>query len=732
MGLELVISRNASQLVSFGLALIVFAAVSGNTYLWDGQGAAIWNSASWIGGIGALILLFPVIVTRKLPKTLDARVFALFLIPLFFTDWLCRQYNLLQGPPIRGEILLFAFFTGLMFRARVRFTPYLRGITVFLLLVVLAGSFFYASHGRIIFSDDHPVFQMRLQYLKDNFPFIPFFSPLWNGGIDARDFFATGSLNFFFVFSPLIYAFPLQQSYNFLVALLLFLFFPGCMYGAARIARLRHPAPYIAAILAVTVSLFWYRWALKYGTMGFITSVSLLPINVAILGIVLSPKRELSPGLAVLSVFSVTFSLFWSLSGFAFIPGILLALLLFRRVLHKKFSVLIVIALLAINIPWIGMFLKVSNVFNFVQAESLTTARHIPTPEAKPLEGEQKLFRHKKGGFDLAKSIKKFQENARAANPLILFLLIPGLFMLRPGTRLAFGATCFWLGSVGAVLIPVKPQLELDRMLLIMFVLSCIPVAECIRRLYLTQRLRPSLLSTVAAVTVGGYFFAAPFSVAGVLGNRSVEQYYFANDEVQMLANAIERFGGSGRVLFSGFVLHELSQGHLAPLVFQTSKQLMASSHVHDKWQYRQIIPAEYMEKKREGIIEYLDLYNVTAVVAHEKPWRDFFLKHPGMFEPVWRGPTFEIFQRKGITPSYFLEGEGSILSIEGNKVVFSLQSNDAVLKFNYFPFLEVQGCVLSKEDISESVHLVRLSGCPTDIPLTLHSVDPLTRLFFR
>ncbi|MCB0355005.1 MAG: hypothetical protein KDD64_15845, partial [Bdellovibrionales bacterium] len=360
------VRRCSTLLFSVGCAILLFIAASPHPRFWDQYGSYLFSRPLYPFLVG--ILLAGVgFALGKWKIRFRSEIFALFLIPVFLTNWLTRDYNLLQGPPIRGELLLGAVLTFFLLRVRSDYRKVLSIWTV-LVLVMFIWSFLAASGGRIIFSDDHATFQMRLELLKRNFPNIPFYFPLWNGGLDARDFFATGSLNFFLVFSPIVYLFDVSQSYNYLIAALLFGVCPGAMWLAARIQGLPKPAPALAALLGVTVSLLWYRWALKYGTIGFVTSVSLLPLNLAILSQVLDKNRELSLGLALLAVGTVTLTLFWSLSGFVFLPGIALALYRIRDVLKKRFSVLVVVLLLLVNIPWITMFLSVSNVENFVKA----------------------------------------------------------------------------------------------------------------------------------------------------------------------------------------------------------------------------------------------------------------------------------------------------------------------------------------------------------------------------
>jgi len=87
------------------------------------------------------------------------------------------------------------------------------------------------------------------------------------------------------------------------------------------------------------------------------------------------------------------------------------------------------------------------------------------------------------------------------------------------------------------------------------------------------------------------------------------------------------------------------------------------------------------------------------------------------------------MFERLNSHPSYFLKGSGEIIAQVSSGVRFKLAEPEATLKFNYFPFVQVEGCETSGAAIEGGAVFVHLSGCPTGAELTLKSVPPLTRL---
>ncbi len=664
--------------------------------------------------------------------------FALGMPALFFTDWLSRGYNFFQGPNIRGEILLLGLLgTWLIIRlGRLSLTilPWLTSLVCFY-------AFFHEAQGRLLFSDDHASFQFRLQSLKDNFPVIPFYHPLWNGGMDARDFFATGALSSFLIFSPLIYLFQLVDIYNLLVTALLFVVTPLCMHRAAKTLDFSAEAAAIAATLSMTTGLIWYRWALKYGTLGFITSCALLPLAYVLMSKALSPTVSSSRGERIFCLVVFSLMLLWSLSGLSFVPLFLAALFFTRSLLRKRGTLGLGAAILAVNLPWIFLFLSVSRVGSFVTSEA-GPAAHTAQAEGSettqtptPPQAGKTNFRHKSGSFDLTKSLAVLRDKALSTNPLLLFFLIPGIILLPRWIRWQFSGTALWLLLLGTVAVPLKPQLELDRMLVMLFALGALPAAAALSQFISTSLLRAEGISprwqrSLLAPCCVGFLFTGPFSTANILQNGSLDQYYFADQQVETFTAALRDEPGSGRILFSGFVLHELGEGHLAPLVYWTNKPLMASSQFHNLWRYQQIIPEEFLARGDEGIKEYFDLYNVQTIIAHEHYWKNYFLERPELYMPVSKEGRFWIFRRRIFPDSYFLEGAGEITRQDPQRIVFRLRGSEAVLKFNFFPFLKATSpCIIAPRQVGQSVTFIALHECPIDQELEIKAAAPWTRV---
>jgi hypothetical protein len=256
--------------------------------------------------------------------------------------------------------------------------------------------------------------------------------------------------------------------------------------------------------------------------------------------------------------------------------------------------------------------------------------------------------------------------------------------------------------------------------------LGCVPAGALVGALFRGGEDGPFVARPLAALA-GGFLFAGVLSAGSAARNRTIEQYYFADPVVDELAGAIGRYGGAGRVLFSGFVLHELSNGHLAPLAPMTGQPLVASRPFHDRWRYTDVIPASYRARGDKGIEEFFDLQNVTAVIAHNRRWRDWLFSHPN-YEMVWHGGPFFMFKRAAAEPSYFLDGDGAVLEQDTARLVLRVNSENATVKFNYFPFLQSSECRIGPRALDD-LSFIRLEGCTPGHTVTIESVPAWRRL---
>ena len=738
---EIPVRRIALAAIVLAWTFLLFAICGRTVRFWDGAGTVFFATRTSGFVLSLVLFIFGYLFAgRRFQHLLPTELVGGWcLLLLFLSDWLTRGYNFFQGPAIRGELLLFFLIAYFIFKTGKQVWLSLFVPVATIMLVV---SFFFESDGRLLFSDDHSVFFYRLQLLTKFFPHIPFYNPLWNAGIDARDFFASGSLNVFFLFSPLLYISNDPIVYNIIVISLLTIILPLSLFYSARLFGLSTVVAWTAALLSLSTGLVWYRWGLKYGTLGFIFSSALVPLNLALGSRFISKDHQPKKIESLLFVCSLTMMLFWSLSGFVFVPFIVLAAFVAPRLLRSPRSIGVVISVFLINAFWIAIFLSVSKVGSFVSIPSegkrnvqVDSADDTDATDTASTDSTSEMsvpaYRHKSGDLSIAGAFKVFSETAISTNPLILIFALPGIFLFNKKNRLLLGATLLWLLLLGTFGVRFKPQLELDRMLVIATIVSIVPAALALTKLFERVLIQNTIWYRSIGSLAGAFLCVGPFVTSSIFLNRTTEQYYFASSSVESTDHIISEHAGEGRTLFTGFVLHELSQGHLAPLALMTNKPLAASSFVHNLWKYQQIIPKSFLENKDEGIEKYFDLMNATLIVAHEEVWRNYFFARPSKYREVGRAYPFIFFKVLSHESNYFLSGKGAILTQNENSLQISLKENgSAVLKFTYFPFLRADKCEITPYKIDETTSFIQLSGCPTDEPISIRSRNALWRVF--
>lgn len=717
-------SSTASFLFSLAVGVTLFCIVKSQISFWDGSNPFLFGAFRY----SFLFLCLPLFVSsfvlsrgRIREFSIVPEAFACSLILVFLSDWFSNDWTLLSGNSIRGELLLF-FVLGLFFTQS---SSTFWKITLILFIGILFSEFIRTAEGRLLFSDDNGPVLYRLSMLKSQFPFIPFYQPQWNAGLDARDFFATGILNLFFIFSPIIYLTDIFKSYNFIVGTVLFCILPASTYLGAKILDFKPSARALAAILALTTSLVWYRWGLKYGSMGFVTSATLFPLVCALLiKVIKSSAENVSKLELILLCTCGTLMLFWSMSGVAILP--LLIFLIFRirsvlKITGMKWAILIT---LAINIPWIVMLASVSKVGTFVTLQKDRNAE-MRDQGLAPTSGavQQLSARSIKGASSALFPKKSFREYLTTMNPLILFLLIPGFLLLPRKLGIYLGSTIIWLWFLGSVVKGLKPQLELDRMMVLSGLLMSFPAALAVNKIFERKG--------IAASIAFSFLLAGMFATGGIVNNRSMEQYAFADVSFDRLPELINQSDKTGRVVFLGFVLHEWSRGHLAPLAIKVKQPVVASSPYHNVWWYTDVVPGVFSQKGDAGIEEYLDLMNAKTVVAHEISWQEYCRLHHEKYILIGTAGAFNVYKRNSNT-TYVLSGDAEVLSQGPNEVKVKINSSEAVIKFNYFYFLESSGCTLSPEPIIPGAPFIRLTNCNPNSEVIIRGKAGIRRLLAR
>lgn len=714
-----------AYIFSLTISFLLVGGLAGQLRWWTDDGFIVAGAFRYVALIALPLLAYSIyqIKSKDIKAVIDSSGFASGLILIFFSSWLDNDYSLLHGSAIRGEIIIFSL---LMFLLSVR----VRNAALYCLAIatpfILIWSFSQISGGRLIFSDDHAVMVYRLNLLKQNFPNIPHYNPLWNCGIDARDFFATGVLNVYFFFYPLIALFKVEQIYNSILALTVFAIMPSAVYLATRLLNQSSKAAAIASIIAISSNLLWYRWVLKYGAIGFIFSSCILPLVVALFFRFLYPTKIPKKLEQIAFVILSCLMLFWSPTALFLLPLAFFILFNIKDVFKRRDAWITFGVIGAITIPWVLVFISVSGVSNFVSTPAVTSQVELKEPR------EASITRALKGGKALlspSSVINGIREAASKANPLIVIFALPGLIFLRDKkVRALLLSLTLWLLLLGTIGNALKPQLELDRALIVLGILLSIPAAVALEDLI--EKSNSSARARFLPAVAGGFLLAGVFATSNVIYNRSAENYTFTEEIFDQLPAAVLKFGGAGRTVFPGFILHEFNSAHVAPVALMTNHPMVASSPFHNLWWYTELVPGEFLEKGETGIEQYFDLINATSVIVHEPRWRYYFATRPESYTLKWRWLNFSLFARKHAPATYFLEGEGRILSQNSNSIQLIPDSQRVVIKFNYFKFLTSSACQIKPHAIENSkLNLIELDQCPVGQPVTIQAQPAWRRI---
>ncbi len=735
----------SSILISLVILMGVVAVTASTYHLWDPSGFVLIGGAKQLA-IPGFILLFSGLALNKFKFTgikIIPEVFILGLLWIFSTDWLFNPYGLTPAPSSRGGLILFILISAILTFCNKTWNY--RLLALGLLSIVLI-NFLGESAGNLITTDDHATFLHRLILLKQNFPNVPVYDALWNSGYDQRAFFATGSFNYFFLTLPLTYFFEPQTVYNFCFIIAAILLPFASTYLACRVLNFPRRATWIACILILAPSAEWYQWIYNSGTMGFVISAGLMPLNIALVIKLLNTEEKFPFYYALLLIITFTLMLFWSASGLMFIPLIIVGIykIIRQKLFFKNYVRLILLALLLINVPWIIALCSVSKVGNFIQSEKtvelpkLTTANNQVNliPADHQLVSTQK-FKHKSSGIEIKNVMQLIRDMSSKLNPLLLFLAIPGVFLFTKHSRKLLLFTFSWM-ALCLTCYQLKPQLELDRVFILYTLISCLPAALAIDQIlarYKVNQLsyRSLILNLIQAITLG-FLIATCIQANVIINNQTLVKHSFQGETTAGLINEISQYKNRGRVLFSGMILHEINGGHLAPISEYTQTPIIAKSFTHDTWNYQQVFPVEILQDHARLIPEYLDLNNVVAVFAHEPFWIKFFQEHSDLFSLKTKVGHFYLFDYHSKNkPSYFLNGNGVILEQNNHNLKFMLDNPEAIIKFRYFPFLETNStCQMKAKKMFDELELIELTGCPVNQEIILKAKPLWKRILGR
>lgn len=574
-------------------------------------------------------------------------------------------------------------------------------------------AFFLMRYGFTpINSDDHPTFRFRLELLIEHFPNIPIYFPYWNFGIDQRDFFASGSLAFFFLSWPILKLFGVETGYNLAVAQMLFVINPACAYFAARLSGARRTAP-LAGILSLNVSLLFFQWSFGYGTMGFVTSLALYPLSFAFLRLLFSGKTghrnwywHSFGGLVV------AINLIWPLTGFALLPSIFYLKKRFFRLQSMVTAALIAFSCLL----WVPLFFKVSRVSSFVGNSAHFS--HMGTVNRYGVFSLYGVTEH---------IVHKALEFLQAGNPLVMISV--SLLLLKRNL------VTFYLLFVGLVVSYYKPQLELSRMLLFLGSLAMTYFTLSLGRLSVIPA-RGKINYFWTRVLVVTLLIFTPISALRIVDGKSLVSPIPLDDGLVAIKDYLGTNGRNGNVMFTGVVVHHYGGGHIAPWALEMKKRMLASSFVHNKWDDFDIVPEKVFKRGTSSIERFFDLQDVSTIVTHVVRWHEYLESHPDYYQLVLdkeiHQRRIKVYERRKFAESYVALGQVKNVEFTSNAINLMPDSEDIVIKSSYFPFLHVDGCQAIAAHRVAGIRnpVIKLSGCKPGSRVQIKSISSFERLF--
>ena len=665
------------------------------------------------------------------------------IVAYFATDVLARPFTFLSSGT-RGSDLLWITLCVIALRPIIGDWFHRTSIALGTLMIVglaLGGAFLSYLHGHVLWSDDHPSFLYRLALLQDQFPELPFYNTDWNAGYWAKEFYAVGVLNVYFLTLPLralgilgrLGDIDQAQSYNIIVPYLFLGVAPFSTFLAARLARRSNVVALIAALLALGPSSGFFEWVLKFGTLGFAVSTILFPLTFVLLWRLFFEERRPSTSTCLAVILTVSLSLFWSLSAVVWVPFGVFVVLSLPRVFgaNRRAPVLYaLLALMVINAPWVSTFVRESRVFEFVSTNRLPGSHAEAVPQTQSAEDDKRSETNLTDSDPKPEPLrapvtekgieKKLREPLSKFHPLLLVFFAPGILAFRRERRLILlmSATVVWLFFLASWGELFKPQLELKRMALMAAFLLTLPAAEGVRSTMRlleisAERAKNQGIRWISTASIGiliATVIIGVVSVGSFYTNRNPSRFAITPAYFKSFVSTMNEKAGAGRVFFLGFILHEFGStspenqdgGHIAPLALWIQRELYAFDFTHAKWSSVDPIPLSYRKRGREGIEEFLDLVNVTTVVTFRREWVRYCLAD-SRYKEIFASGKLHVYQRE-TTTSAFLRGEGSAKRIARDRIEVHLKTPSAVIKYRSIPELKLlsrtPGVTLSSEEV--------------------------------
>lgn len=516
-----------------------------------------------------------------------------------------------------------------------------------ILLIVMSGlcmsELIKSTGGAALYRDDHPSIMFRFWAFARSLPSPSYYNPFWNAGNIETASISSGLQALGILFWPFWRTMNIHDIYTPLTGASLIIIIPLMAMIALRLAGGGWISAGIAALLALAPGRFFFIWTLHYGTIpsGFSAAFA-LPLCGSLIHLLQRDKP--SPWAILVMGVSLAGLASWPPGAIMAIPLGLASVLAIQPWHKAKLARLLsglglALVMLAPGFWGIGLFVDVGN---FVSAESATATNWT---------------------LEMQKGFERLISLFNSSNVLIVFPGIVGCFALpqAPSKRVLM------ISLVGLLLItgwglPIKPILQLNRAGVPLLFAAIIPAA-----IYLEHLMqKPGVHWVPLKAAAVSLLIMNTYSASLVYGNQWQAPYTTMNDDVTHMVSWIEEHAPKeSRVMFAGPTVHAYGGGHVAYLPVLTGRSMMACDYYHfspKKVEYE--FPPKSFRVNDETIFEFLNLYNVSAVLTYHEHWKSFFRKYPDHFEET--GVFGAARKRVGFKvvrphPGWFLEGSGEI-----------------------------------------------------------------------
>jgi hypothetical protein len=525
-----------------------------------------------------------------------------------------------------------------------------------------------------LYRDDHPSFMYRFWSYARSFPRYFYYDPLWNAGGISGALVSSGMTPMGMVFWPFWRFAPTLAVYTPIVGFSFIVLLPWLAVGSARLMGAGRQASLSAGILSLGFCWYFTLYLIKFGTVGSLFStIFLLPVCALLYRVLWLEKREVWAG--ALLVVSSFFFLSWPAAAFL-APLVVLAVVLSARRWTKKNVGFLGACTVAIVVLLLPMYLGLhshTDIGGFVEADNA-------------VRWDAKFF---------TSGWRMFRAQFAQANPLLIFLGLAGLFFTRRRGMIPF------LGPIlfGALLLASwgkywKPILQLDRMGVPLFLAASLPAAFLCGQVLETKSRRwaPARALLLALLAAGG--------LAGVrhYDTFSRDPHVAVSPVMLKLVDWIgENTDGDSRILFAGKTAHGYGGGHVALLPALTGREMIAGDYYafSPKLVEHERPPKAWRKRGREGIREYMDLYNVGHVMTFNRRWKEHFREEPSRYRELasFMQRKIELTVFKVVRePSFFSTGSGTVTSGINRIEVHPDSPGEVVLKYNWEEGLSTGG----------------------------------------